>query len=813
MQKIYQVTGMSCAACVARVEKAVNATEGVQSCAVNLLSGSLQIQAGETFSEDQLFAAVRDAGYGIGQQKAVTEKQENPEEKQLLRRWVSSVCLLVPLMVLTMGHMVGIPMPHYFHTDAGRLVHAALQMVLSLPVLIINRKYFTGGIKSALKLSPNMDTLVALGSGASFLSGVIVMIRMVLALSNQNSALVTELSGQLYFESAAMILALVTVGKYLESRSKGKTGSAIAGLLALSPDTASVIRDGTEVLIPTAEIQVGDLVVVRPGGRVPVDGVIEEGSTNVDESALTGESIPVSKGPGDRLSAATINLTGFVRFRADRVGEDTTLSQIIRLVENANATKAPIARLADKVAGVFVPVVLGISVITFLVWAIAAHNLSFALSNAIAVLVISCPCALGLATPVAIMVGTGRGAEMGVLFKSAEALEHLHKVTTVVLDKTGTITTGKPVVTDIVPVQGVSEETLLTLACSLEAGSEHPLAGAILECGAQRGITPKHLDSFSSIAGKGVVAELNGASYCAGSLQMMTEQGITPPEALQDLTGSGKTVVFLSMDETCIGALAIADTLRESAKEAIVRLHGEGIRTVLLTGDNRRTAEAIAAQAGIDDVVAEVLPQQKEQTVAELCGKGNVVAMVGDGINDAPALTRADVGIAVGSGTDIAIEAADVIITGSDLCAIAEAVRLSHAVIHNIRLNLFWAFFYNCIGIPLAAGVLYPINGWLLSPMIGAAAMSLSSVCVVTNALRLRRFKPKEKKGETKMAITFTVNGMMCPHCKAAVEKALYAVAGVEKVDVDLEGKKVSVTGTAGEDVLKAAVRAAGYEA
>ena len=813
MQQQYQITGMSCAACAARVETAAGGVPGVESCQVNLLTGTLRLECDAAYSEQALRAAVTAAGYGVADDDSPesAKNERDAEERQLKRRWVVSVCLLVPLMVLTMGHMI-FPLPDVMHTPLGMTVSAALQLALTLPVVLINRRYFTRGYAALFHRSPNMDTLVAVGSSAALLYGLYILIRMIAALALGRPDEVAAYSGQLYFESAAMILTLVTVGKYLESRSKGKTGSAIAGLLALSPDTATVLRDGREVTVPTAQIQVGETVLVRPGGRIPVDGVLLEGSGGVDESALTGESIPVEKEPGDTLSAATINLTGFLKLRAERVGEDTTLAQIVRLVENANATKAPIARLADRVAGVFVPVVMGISIATLIVWLLVGHSLSFALSNAICVLVISCPCALGLATPVAIMVGTGRGAEMGVLFRSAEALEQLHKVTTLVLDKTGTLTNGRPVVTDLVPLE-ISEELLLTVAYSLEHASEHPLAGAIVAAAQARSLPLREMDSFSAVSGKGIVAEHGGITYCAGSLRFLEEQNVQVPEQLRSMMDSGKTLVYLSADSRCIGAIAIADTLRPGAREAIERLHADGIQTVLLTGDNRQTAEAIARQVGIDRVVAQVLPQQKEQEVARLCESG-VVAMVGDGINDAPALTRADVGIAVGSGTDIAIESADVIITGSDLRAIDEAIRLSRAVIGNIRMNLFWAFFYNCIGIPLAAGVLYPAFGLLLSPMIGAAAMSLSSVCVVTNALRLRRFdKTKASKEEKIMqTVKFPVSGMMCQHCKSTVEKALQAVPGVQSVVVDLEGGAVTVTGSAAEDALKAAVRAAGYE-
>ncbi len=817
MKKTFTVTGMTCAACSARVEKVVSALPGVTLAQVNLLAGRLQAEYDERLvTAQKIIAAVTEAGYGAEETASAAPKNHRQEEnlKHMKRRIIWSACLLVPLMYVSMGHMAGLPLPAILHEN--KFLFALVQMVLTLPVLIINRAYFIHGFRNLWKKSPNMDSLIAVGAGAAFVYGLFAA-GMILAGEE-------SYAHDLYFESAAMILTLITLGKYLETRSKGKTGEAVAKLLDLAPKMAVVERDGTEREIPAEEVQVGDMVLLRPGSRVPVDGVIVEGSASVDQSALTGESIPVEVTVGDRVAAATVSKAGFVKFRADQVGENTTLAQIVRLVEEAGGSKAPIARLADKIAGVFVPVVMSIALLAAVVWLLAGQTVEFAVGTGISVLVISCPCALGLATPVAIMVGTGRGAEQGVLFKSAEALEHLHSVDTVVLDKTGTLTEGRPVVTDVLP-RGMTEEELLKLAAAIELRSEHPLAEAVLRKAKELGLTPAEAEEFSSASGKGVTAKLDGCVYAAGSVRYLQELGIkVQPE--EELARQGKTPLYFGrVQGDFLGTIAVADVVKPTAKAAIDALHKDHIETILLTGDNQLTADVIGKQLGIDRVIAQVLPTGKEAQIRQLQSEGKRVAMVGDGINDAPALVRADVGVAIGAGTDIAVESADVVLMRSDPMDIAGAVELSRAVMRNIRMNLFWAFFYNILGIPIAAGILYPLWGIRLSPMIGAAAMSLSSVCVVTNALRLRFFKPKHKeiqttcsqcavtehKEETKMEI-LNVKGMMCMHCVAHVEKALKAVAGVENVEVSLEAGTASVTGTADRQALVAAVTDAGYE-
>lgn len=820
MKKTFTVTGMTCAACSARVEKVVRALPGVTQAQVNLLAGRLQAEYDESLVTSQkIIAAVTEAGYGAEETAAGMPKNHRQEEnlRSMKRRIIWSACLLVPLMYVSMGHMVGLPLPAVLHEN--KFLFALLQMTLTLPVLIINRAYFIHGFRNLWKKSPNMDSLIAVGSGAAFVYGLFAA-GMILAGEE-------AYAHDLYFESAAMILTLITLGKYLETRSKGKTGEAVAKLLDLAPKMAVVERDGTEQEIPAEEVRVGDVVLLRPGSRVPVDGVIMEGSASIDQSALTGESIPVEVTVGDRVAAATVSKAGFVKFRADQVGENTTLAQIVRLVEEAGGSKAPIARLADKIAGVFVPVVMSIALLAAVVWLLAGQTVEFAVGTGISVLVISCPCALGLATPVAIMVGTGRGAEQGVLFKSAEALEHLHSVDTVVLDKTGTLTEGRPVVTDILPREGMTEETLLRLAAGMELRSEHPLAEAVLRKAGELGITPAEAEEFSSVSGKGVTAKLDGCQYAAGSISYLKELGVeVKPE--EELARQGKTPLYFGVVEgDFLGTIAVADVVKETAKAAVDALHEDRIETILLTGDNQLTADVIGKQLGIDRVIAQVLPTGKEAQIRQLQAQGKRVAMVGDGINDAPALVRADVGVAIGAGTDIAVESADVVLMRSDPMDIAGAVELSRAVMRNIRMNLFWAFFYNILGIPIAAGILYPLWGIRLSPMIGAAAMSLSSVCVVTNALRLRFFKPKHKKEEKKetysqCAVTenkeepkmeiLNVKGMMCMHCVAHVEKALKAVEGVEQVEISLDAGTASVTGTADRQALVAAVTEAGYE-
>ena len=791
MKERYRITGMSCAACSARVQRVTEKLEGMRGANVNLLAGMMEVDYDETrLTPEAIIAAVMEAGYGA---EKLTENaprkntaQEEALKKMRLRLYVS-VPLLVILMYFSMGHMLGLPLTHALH---GTVWMALIQLALTLPVVIVNRSYFTKGMKTLFHGAPNMDTLIAVGSGAALLYGLVVTVQLALG----------QEGGELYYESASMILTLVTLGKYFETKSKGKTGEAIAALMDLSPQTALVERDGAWIEIPTSQVCLGDRVQVRPGSRIPVDGTVLEGESDVDESALTGESLPVHKAAGDTLAAATMNQTGALTFRADKVGEDTTLAQMIRLVEEAGSSKAPISRLADKVAGVFVPVVIGIALLTFAAWMLAGRELSFALSAAISVLVISCPCALGLATPVAIMVSTGRGAKFGILVRSAEALEMLHHVDTVVMDKTGTLTEGKLFVTD---VMGPDPERLLKTVCAMEQYSEHPIARAAMAEGEKRGLTVPVPERFEAVPGKGVSCLLEGTEYFCGSAAFLQENGVKVPA--QELPA--KTLLLCGSREEYLGMLAMADVEKKNARAAVENLHAMHLRVKMLTGDNRATAEMIARKLGIDEVSAEVLPAHKEREIAALQESGQKVAMVGDGINDAPSLVRADVGIAIGAGTDIAIEAADIVLMRSDPLDVATAVALSKATIRNIKMNLFWAFFYNCLGIPIAAA-------GLLNPMIAAAAMSFSSVCVVSNALRLRSFRPKLKsspKGGTGMVIH--IEGMMCQHCKAAVEKALRAVDGVESVEVSLEDKCATVTGSADSATLKQAVIDAGYEA
>ena len=836
MKQKFDVTGMTCAACSAHVEKAVCKVAGVDQVNVNLLSNSMVVEYNEeTTDAGQIIHAVEEAGYGAAlpesrKQAAVQPRQVNVMEEEaagMKRRFLSSLIFLVPLFYIAMGHMMGWPLPAFFHDPGNVFVVAFLQFLLTLPIMYINDKYYRVGFKTLWHRSPNMDSLIALGSAAAVVYGIAALFQIAWGLGHGDQARVDQWSMDLYFESAGMILTLITLGKWLETRSKGKTSQAITRLMDLAPKTASVLRDGVEVEIPVEEVAVGDLVVVRPGGRIPVDGVVTEGASSVDESALTGESLPVEKGPGDKVAAASINKSGFFTFRATRVGEDTTLAQMIRLVEEASASKAPIAKLADKVAGIFVPTVIAIALVTAVVWLIVTGgDVTRALTAGVAVLVISCPCALGLATPVAIMVGTGKGAENGILIKSAEALETLHAIQTVVVDKTGTLTQGRPSVTHCLPAEGVTEEELLCVAASLEKPSEHPLAEAILNEAEERNIPLAPIQDFEAVSGRGVRGSLHGADVLAGNRAMLEEAGIslgTLGDKGETLAQDGKTPLYFAEDGKMLGVVAVADTPKSTSAEAVRQFQALGIDVVMLTGDNQRTAQAVGKALGVSRVIAEVLPQDKERVVAQLQADGKRVAMIGDGINDAPALARADVGMAIGAGTDVAIESADVVLMKSDLLDAVTAVRLSKKVIRNIKENLFWAFIYNIIGIPLAAGVWFPITGWQLSPMFGAAAMSLSSVCVVSNALRLKFFRPSHgeepetqietQKGTSTMTKTMTINGMMCAHCQAHVEKALNAIDGVTAV-VDLEAKTATVTLThdVADDVLKNAVTEAGYE-
>ena len=835
MKQKFDVTGMTCAACSAHVEKAVCKVAGVDQVNVNLLGNSMVVEYNEEATDArQIIHAVEEAGYGAAlpesRKQAAQPRQVNGMEEEaagMKRRFLTSLIFLVPLFYIAMGHMMGWPLPAFFHDPGNVFVVAFLQFLLTLPIMYINDKYYRVGFKTLWHRSPNMDSLIALGSAAAVVYGIAALFQIAWGLGHGDQARVDQWSMDLYFESAGMILTLITLGKWLETRSKGKTSQAITRLMDLAPKTASVLRDGVEVEIPVEEVAVGDLVVVRPGGRIPVDGVVTEGASSVDESALTGESLPVEKGPGDKVAAASINKSGFFTFRATRVGEDTTLAQMIRLVEEASASKAPIAKLADKVAGIFVPTVIAIALVTAVVWLIATGgDVTRALTAGVAVLVISCPCALGLATPVAIMVGTGKGAENGILIKSAEALETLHAIQTVVVDKTGTLTQGKPSVTHCLPAEGVTEEELLCVAASLEKPSEHPLAEAILNEAEERDIPLAPIQDFEAVSGRGVRGTLHGAAVLAGNRAMLEEAGISLGslgDKGEALAQDGKTPLYFAEDGKMLGVVAVADTPKATSAEAVRQFQALGIDVVMLTGDNQRTAQAVGRALGVNRVIAEVLPQDKEQVVAQLQADGKRVAMIGDGINDAPALARADVGMAIGAGTDVAIESADVVLMKSDLLDAVTAVRLSKKVIRNIKENLFWAFIYNIIGIPLAAGVWFPITGWQLSPMFGAAAMSLSSVCVVSNALRLKFFRPSHgeepeaqietQKGTSTMTKTMTINGMMCAHCQAHVEKALNAIDGVTAV-VDLEAKTATVTLTrdVADDVLKNAVTEVGYE-
>ena len=845
MTRKYDVTGMSCAACSARIEKVVGKLEGVKSVTVNLLMNNMTVDFDEnTLNDDKIIQAVIGAGYGASLPReenapqTTAEKTVNPADEELASmktRLIWSIVFLVPLMYVAMGHMLHLPMPSWLHGEGNYLTNALVQLLLCVPVLFLNRKFYVVGLKALWKRSPNMDSLIAVGSGAALISGLVAVFRMSYGYGHGDLAIVDRYAHNLYIESAAMILTLITVGKFLETRSKGRTGQAISRLIALTPDTAKLLKDGVEVETPVAQVQLGDIAVVRAGDRVPVDGVICHGNAAIDQSALTGESIPVEKTLGDRVDAGTICQNGFFQVRVDRVGKDTSLARIIALVEEASSGKAPIARLADKIAGIFVPTVMGIALLAFVIWLLLGESVEFALNIGISVLVISCPCALGLATPVAIMAGAGKGAENGILFRTAQSLEQAQSVTTVVLDKTGTVTRGQPAVTDLVAADTAA---LLGLAASIEASSSHPLARAVLRECENRGIAPQPLDRVENLPGFGLVAQQEEDVIAAGNAALMEKLSIdlsAVEEKARSLEENGKTLLYFAKNKALAGLIAVADPVKDTSAAAVKELKELGCKVVILTGDNPRTADAVCKAVGADYAIAQVLPQDKEAHIRALQDKGEIVAMVGDGINDAPALTRAEVGLAIGGGTDVAIESADVVLTGAQLTAVPQAIKLSRAVLRIIKQNLFWAFFYNAIGIPVAAGVLYPAFGITLSPMIGSAAMSLSSFCVVTNALRLTRLKlgaecpttcslsvenevkieeTVMKQEETVMTKTMNIQGMMCPHCVAHVKKALTAIPGVE-ADVQLANNCAVITmeQPVEDAVLVKAVVDAGYQA
>lgn len=843
----YNVTGMTCAACSARVEKAVSKVEGVTSCSVSLLTNSMGVEG--TASAASIIAAVEQAGYEAAKKGDKKETAAGPDEDLLKdtvtpvlrQRLIWSVGFLVVLMYFSMGAMMwNWPLPAFM--EGNHVLMGIIQATLTVIIMILNKQFFISGFKSLRHGAPNMDTLVALGAGASFVYSYFALCAMTVAMDRGDMAAVMGWMHEFYFESAAMILTLITVGKMLEARSKGKTTDALKSLMKLAPKTAVVVKEGIEQEVPIEQVLAGDIFVVRPGENIPVDGVVVEGSSAVNESALTGESIPVDKAVGDPVSAATVNQSGFIRCQATRVGEDTTLSQIIQMVSDAAATKAPIAKVADRVSGVFVPAVITISVITMAVWLLAGETAGFALARGISVLVISCPCALGLATPVAIMVGNGMGAKHGIMFKTAVSLEETGKMDIVALDKTGTITSGEPKVTDIFAAEGMREEELLQLACSLEAKSEHPLARAVMEKAGEESIAAREVTEFRALPGNGLSAVLDGDVLQGGSMKFIAGVAKVPEAMLsraEKLAEEGKTPLLFARGDKALGIIAVADVIKEDSPQAVRELQNMGIRVVMLTGDNERTARAIGRQAGVDEVIAGVLPEGKESVIRSLKEKGKV-AMVGDGINDAPALTRADMGIAIGAGTDIAIDAADVVLMKSQLKDVPAAIRLSRATLKNIHENLFWAFFYNAVGIPLAAGLWYPIFGWKLNPMFGAAAMSLSSFCVVTNALRLNFFKlydtsrdghskkkrsdqhvydqinqePINHQEEKEMTKTMKIEGMMCGHCEARVKKCLEALEGVAQAEVSHEAGTAVVTlsGDVADEVLKKTVEDQDYK-
>ncbi len=879
MKERFDVTGMTCSACSSHVEKSVSKLTGVENVSVNLLTNSMQVE----FDENKLdtagiIKAVEDAGYGAAVKDehakfgAKTSGQSGSQEnnglsaveqnvKNMKKRLIVSLIFWIPLMYVSMGHMIyqwlNIPMPpftmNFLHGNENAITYAFTQFLLLLPILIANQKYFKNGFKTLWHRSPNMDSLIAIGAGAAILYGIFAIYRIGYAMGHGDMMVVHQYAHDLYFESAGTILTLITIGKYLETKSKGKTSEAITKLLNLAPKTVTVVRDGVEQVIDATDVEKGEIFLVKPGESVAVDGIVLEGKSSFDESAITGESIPVPKQEGDTIVSASMNKSGLIRAKATKVGEDTTIAQIIRLVEEASSSKAPIAKMADKIAGVFVPTVITIALITGIIWLISGATFEFAMSTAIAVLVISCPCALGLATPVAIMVGTGKGAENGILIKSGDALETAHQIDTVVLDKTGTITQGKPVVTDIICAAGKNADKtqLLQIAGSLEKGSEHPLAEAIVNYCVTNNISLEKVTDFNALFGKGIEGTVSGTHYFAGNEKMMEEKGISlsteQKNQIQALAKQGRTPLLFADGKQFLGIVAVADVVKPTSKEAVQKFRDYGIHVIMLTGDNEVTAQAIKEQVGIDEVIAGVLPTQKEEKISALKQAGHKVAMIGDGVNDAPALASADVGIAIGAGTDVAIESADIVLMKNDLIDAVGAVKLSKAVIRNIKENLFWAFFYNSIGIPLAAGVLYPLFQIKLNPMFGAAAMSLSSVCVVSNALRLRWVKlhdakktqsephqdvaastiadinqhnaldnniksTNNDKGESTMTTTISIEGMMCAHCQAHVEKALKEVAGVTEVTVSLENKNAVVTGDASVEALKQAVVDAGYE-
>lgn len=879
MKERFDVTGMTCSACSSHVEKSVGKLTGVENVSVNLLTNSMQVE----FDENKLdtagiIKAVEDAGYGAAvkdehaKSGAKTSGQSGSQEnnglsaveqnvKNMKKRLIVSLIFWIPLMYVSMGHMIyqwlNIPMPpftmNFLHGNENAITYAFTQFLLLLPILIANQKYFKNGFKTLWHRSPNMDSLIAIGAGAAILYGIFAIYRIGYAMGHGDMMVVHQYAHDLYFESAGTILTLITIGKYLETKSKGKTSEAITKLLNLAPKTVTAVRDGVEQVVDAADVEKGEIFLVKPGESVAVDGIVLEGKSSFDESAITGECIPVPKQEGDTIVSASINKSGLIRAKATKVGEDTTIAQIIRLVEEASSSKAPIAKMADKIAGVFVPAVITIALITGVIWLISGATFEFAMSTAIAVLVISCPCALGLATPVAIMVGTGKGAENGILIKSGDALETAHQIDTVVLDKTGTITQGKPVVTDIICAAGKNADKtqLLQIAGSLEKGSEHPLAEAIVNYCLTNNISLEKVTDFNALFGKGIEGTMSGTHYYAGNEKMMEEKGISlsteQKNQIQALAKQGRTPLLFADEKQFLGIVAVADVVKPTSKEAVQKFRDYGIHVIMLTGDNEVTAQAIKEQVGIDEVVAGVLPTQKEEKISALKQAGHKVAMIGDGVNDAPALASADVGIAIGAGTDVAIESADIVLMKNDLLDAVGAVKLSKAVIRNIKENLFWAFFYNSIGIPLAAGVLYPLFQIKLNPMFGAAAMSLSSVCVVSNALRLRWVKlhdakktqsephqdvaastiadinqhnaldnniksTNNDKGESTMTTTISIEGMMCAHCQAHVEKALKEVAGVTEVTVSLENKNAVVTGDASVETLKQAVVDAGYE-
>ena len=833
----FSVTGMSCAACSARVERAVSGTTGVEKADVNLLTNSMTVKYDESVcSKNDIIAAVVNTGYGAAPMAALSDKGSvtSAAEKaadSLKKRLIASLIILVPLMWLTMGHMVGLPLPKFLSGGEGAFNMALAQLVLSGVILVINRKYFVNGVKNLVRLSPNMDSLIAVGAGTSYIYGIYVTIKIAEAVFAGELHMAHELVMGLYFEGAGMIVTLIDVGKYLEARSKSRTSDALSKLIDMTPDTATVIRGGEEQTIPAEQVVVGDVVLVRPGQKIPVDGVIIEGTSAVDESALTGESMPAEKTEGDKVYSATINKSGFIKFTAEKVGSDTSFAKIIRLVEDASSSKAPIARFADKVSGIFVPTVIGIAIVTFIVWMLTGAELSFALTSAISVLVISCPCALGLATPVAIMVGTGKGAENGILIKSAEYLEHAGTIDTVVFDKTGTLTEGVPEIKGTATAGNVTEQELLSIAASIESKSEHPLAAAVLKKAEEKKASVLNVENFGSAAGKGVFGEINGSKYYVGSRRIMDSLGCdaSPFEEFEhEAAARGMTLLYVAREGMLIGVLAAADRVRQSSKEAVEALKKMNVETVMLTGDTRAAASTVCRELGIGEAIAEVLPEDKERKIAELSAAGRRVAMVGDGINDAPALARADVGIAIGGGTDVAMDCADIVLVQSDPVGAAKAILLSRAVVKNIKENLFWAFFYNCLGIPLAAGVFYSLLHWQISPMFAAAAMSLSSVSVVTNALRLKRLnldfekpaakeppreeiKPEEKENIMKAEIK--IDGMMCMHCVAHVEEALRGVAGVTEAKADLAKNTafVEYEAPATLEQLEEAVAKAGY--